>query len=542
MKTWKTLLCLALVAVLSVGLLAGCGGTTTPPAATPNAPDAATTPGTEVPAANPLADKMFNVALTAPFTGFDPLRTNDSASTYVNVQMYETLYRIHPVTGEYFCLLAEEFPVYSDDGGRVSIKLREGITFHDGTPFNAEAVKYTMDLIQDPDFGSLRASIANSFATIEVVDEYTIAFDLSYEDGVLLAKLAHTNSAIVSPTAQAKQDLMIDPVGTGPYKFVSSISGSNVVLTRYDEYWGGPATIKDVTMTIISEESTAIARMETGEADFMPNISVEQRARIDGMANVENGSSEAAQIYYMCMRAESYLNPVMAEQDFRLALSKGIDKAGYVEFIMEGQADTAASVLGPKIFGFSPAVLADDITYDIEGAKAILDAHPGWADEEIKFLVPSTPAYLKMGEYFQASLKKAGFNNIQIEQIDWSAWLTESRVDDRFDMTLAAWSNVTRDGTELMEPNFHSTSGQRRIRLTAEDWATMDAYIFASKTTSDVAVRTENLEACNKLLMQNAYVQPIYHGVNLYCYNTAYTGLTRDAGGTFYMYDVGFAG
>ena len=536
MKTLKTLLCLALVAVLSIGLLAGCGTTTTPPAAgTP-------VPGEPVaPAENPLADKMFNVAMTAPFTGFDPLRTNDSASTYVNVQMYETLYRIHPVTGEYFCLLAEEFPVYSEDGARVSIKVREGVTFHDGTPFNAEAVKYTMDLIQDPEFGSLRASIANSFATIEVVDEYTIAFDLSYEDGVLLAKLAHTNSAIVSPTAQANQDLMIDPVGTGPYKFVSMVSGSNVVLTRYDDYWGGPAAVKDVTMTVITEESTAIARMDTGEADFMPTISVEQLPRLESMANVVGESSEAAQIYYMCMRADSYVNPVMAELDFRIALAKGIDKAGYVEFIMEGYSDVAPAVLGPKIFGYTPAIDAHEIGYDLEGAKAILDANPGWADEEILLLVPSTPAYLKMGEYFQASLAKAGFTNIKIEQMDWSAWLTESRADNRFDITLAAWSNVTRDGTELMEPNFHSVSGQRRIRIPADQWAILDEFIYASKTTSDVAIRSENLASANNFLVENAYVQPIYNNTNLYCYNTAYTGLTRDAGGTFYMYDVGFA-
>ena len=64
-------------------------------------------------------------------------------------------------------------------------------------------------------------------------------------------------------------------IGTGPYKFVSSVSGSNVVLTRNDEYWGEAPAIKDVTMTIIAEESTAIARMETGEADFMPNVTVE---------------------------------------------------------------------------------------------------------------------------------------------------------------------------------------------------------------------------------------------------------------------------
>ena len=193
MRSWKKLLSLTAACALSVSLLAGCSGTTTPatePAASGSG-DAAATDG-----------KMFNVALTAAFTGFDPLRTNDSASTYVNAQIYETLYRIDPETDEYMPLLAAEMPEYSEDGLTVTVKLREGVTFHDGTPFNSEAVKYTFDLIKDPDFGSARASIAGSIDTMECPDDYTIVFHLLYEDGVFTAKLAHTNSAIVSPTAQ----------------------------------------------------------------------------------------------------------------------------------------------------------------------------------------------------------------------------------------------------------------------------------------------------------------------------------------------------
>lgn len=533
MKSWKKFVSLAAACTLSLGLLAGCGdGSTTP------AESAAPAASGEVASAE---GKMFNIALTAPFTGFDPLRTNDSASTYVNAQIYETLYRINPVTGDYDCLLAADYPTYSDDGLTATIKLREGVTFQDGTPFNAEAVKHTFDLIKDPNFGSARASIAGSIDSIECPDENTVVFHLKYEDGVLLAKLAHTNSAIVSPTAQKNQDLMTDPCGTGPYQFVSSVSGSNVVLTRNENYWGDKPAIKDVTMTIITEESTAIARMETGEADFMPRISVEQLPRVEAMSNVTSNTSEAAQIYYFGMRAESSVNPIMAEKDFRTALAKGIDKQGYVDYIMEGYASVANSVLGPKIFGYTEEAETHNIAYDPDGAKAILDAHPGWADEEILFLVPSTPAYSKMGEYFQASLTKVGFNNIKIETIDWSAWLTESKTDNRFDVTLAAWSNVTRDGSELMEPNFHSVNGQKRVRLLSADAATLDGYIDASKTTSDKTVRTDNLLKANALLMDEAYVQPIYNATNLFCYNNAYNGVTLDAGGTFYVKDFSYA-
>ena len=526
MRSWKKLLSLTAACALSVSLLAGCSGTTTP---------SDTTGAGESPEAG---GEMFNVVLTSPFTGFDPLRTNDSVSAYVNVQIYETLYRIDPETGEFMPLLAESLPEYSEDGLTATIKLREGVTFHDGTPFNSEAVKYTIELIQDPDFGSARASIANSIESVECPDDHTVVFHLLYEDGVLTAKLSHPNSAIVSPTAQQAQDLMVEPCGTGPYKFVSSVSGSNVVLTRNEDYWGELPAIKDVTMTIISDESTAVSRMETGEADFMPKISVQQLSRVENNASLTVDTSEAAQIYYLGMRADSPANPVMEEKDFRIALAKGIDKEGYVEYMMQGYASPAHSILGPKIFGYEPEAEEHDIAYDPEGAKAILDAHPGWADEEVLFLVPSTPVYSQMGEYFQASLTEAGFNNIKIESIDYSAWLTESKTDGRFDITLAAWANATRDGTELMEPNFHSVNGNQRLRLEPEDAALVDGYIEASKTTADTAVRTENLLACNAVLMDNAYVQPIYNAANLYCYNSAYTNIQLDASGMFYLKDI----
>lgn len=534
MKTWKKLVSLTAACALGLSLLAGCSGTTTPSGTTPGA--SASTEG------DAGEGKMFNIVLTAPFTGFDPLRTNDSASTYVNAQIYETLYRIKPETGAYDSLLAVSEPEYSEDGLTVTIKLREGVTFQDGTPFNSEAVKYTFELIQDPDFGSARASIAGSIESMECPDENTIVFHLLYEDGVFQAKLAHTNSAIVSPTAQQNQDLMTQPCGTGPYSFVSSVSGSNVVLTRNDNYWGEAPAIKDVTMTIISDESTAVSRMETGEADFMPKISVEQLSRVENNAGLTVTTSEAAQIYYLGMRATSSVNPVMAEKDFRTALAMGIDKEGYVEYMMQGYAEVANSVIGPKIFGYAEEAENHNIAYDPEGAKAILDAHPGWADEEILFLVPSTPVYSRMGEYFQSSLTQAGFNNIKIETMDWSAWLTESKVDGRYDITLAAWSNVTRDGSELMEPNFHSVNGQQRVRLLPEDAALVDGYIDASKTTSNAEVRTENLLNCNAVLMDEAYVQPIYNSTNLFCYSNSYTGITLDAGGTFYILDFDYAG
>jgi peptide/nickel transport system substrate-binding protein len=482
-----------------------------------------------------LEDKMFNIVLTAPFTGFDPLRTNDSASTYVNAQIYETLYRLPPATTEYACLLAESLPEFSADGLSALIKVREGIRFHDGTPFNAEAVKYTLELIKDPKFGSARASIASSIDRVEVIDPYRLRLHLSYPDGVLTAKLAHTNAAIVSPAAQKAQDLMVRPVGTGPYRFVSSVSGSNVVLTRNEEYYGKNPAIKNVTLTVITEESTALSRMETGEADFMADLPVPVVNRAKAMRNITVGTSESARMYYLAVRPHSPVNPKMGDHSFRIAIAKAVDIKGFVDFVVTGYGIVAHSVMGPQLYGYDSAARAG-YPYDPEGARKLVADHR-WENEEILLLVPSTPVYIPMGEYIQANLKAVGFNKVKIETIDWSSWLTESQVKNRFDLTLGGWSNVTRDGSELFEPNWHSTASARRYFI---DDPQVDGLILASKTTPVAVERIKNLRAVDELIMRQVYTIPLYHASNLFCYNNQYLNVNRDAGGTFYVCDFSF--
>ncbi|GHU71594.1 glutathione ABC transporter substrate-binding protein [Clostridia bacterium] len=481
-------------------------------------------------------DKLFNIVITASYTGFDPLRTNDSVSTYVNAQLYETLYRLMP-NNEFACLLAAELPEFAEDGLSATIKLREGVNFHDGTPFNAEAFQYTYSLIKDPAFGSSRASLVASIDSVDIVDEYTVRLNLGYTDGVLLAKLAHTNFAIVSPTAQKKQDLMIDPVGTGAYKFVSAISGADVVLEANEDYWGGAPAIKNVKFTIVPEESTAIARLETGEADFLTNVSVPQISRVESIPEVTFGASPAAAVTYFHARPTSYVNPLMANKEFRIALAMALDSQGYTDYMMEGYAEHSNSMIGPRVFGYTEAAEEFGYRYDPEGARKIVEEN-GWQDEPLVFLIASTPAYMPLGEYFQANLTAAGFNNVHLELLEWSAFLTETQLDNRFDIALNGWSNVTRDGTELLEPNFETKASSKRTRV---DSAELDQLILESKTTVDRDVRLEKLEAGNKFLLDEADVVPVYNAQNLFAYNNAYTGIIRDVGGTFYIQDFGIA-
>jgi peptide/nickel transport system substrate-binding protein len=305
-----------------------------------------------------------------------------------------------------------------------------------------------------------------------------------------------------------------------------------VVLTRNEDYYGVKPTIKDVTMTIIVEESTALSRMETGEADFMADLTVPSIGRVKTMQNVTMGTSDSARMYYLATRPNSWKNPLMANLNFRIAIAKALDIKGFVDYVIEGYGIVAHSVMGPQIYGYDPNANAG-YAFDLEGAKKIITDN-GWQNEEILFLVPSTPVYTPMGEYLQANLSAAGFNNVKIESIDWSSWLTESKVKNRFDLTLGGWSNVTRDGSELFEPNWHSTTSALRYFI---DSAELDKYIEASKTTSVEADRIKNLRLADELMMKQVFTVPLYYASNVFCYNTHYVNVDRDAGVNFYLRD-----
>ena len=161
------------------------------------------------------AGTTMHIEVTTAPVGLHPLKTNDSPSTFVSGQIFETLYRRSEDGTSYNPQLAAELPVFSEDGLTATIKLRDDVTFQDGTPFTADDVAYMIDSIKDPDYGSMRASIVESIESYEIVDDYTIDLHLSYVDGVLTAKLAHSNAAIVNPELDQSKDLLIDPTGAG---------------------------------------------------------------------------------------------------------------------------------------------------------------------------------------------------------------------------------------------------------------------------------------------------------------------------------------
>jgi len=529
MKKVKKLLVFLLAAVLVFSLTA-CGGGTTAPVEEPEESEEPEVEETEGEEGEEEVRTDLNMVVQAEPVGFNPLQTNDSASSRINVQMYETLF-VRSFDGQsYEPLLAESYS--NPDDQTWVIKLKEGIKFHDGTPFNAEAVKYSLERIMDPEYGSARASLMASVESVNALSEYEVEINTKFPDGVMLAKLAHANGAIVSPTAEQGQDIMSEPVGTGPYKFVEFVSGSHVKLESNEEYWDGAPFIKTVQVDIVPEISTAISKLETGESDWFEGITAEHLSRVENMSGVKLISELSGRVTYLGVRANSSKTGSTEVAEVREAISYALDKEGFVA-TQNGLAIASDSLIGPKVFGYTENSEDYGTGFDMDMAKQIVEEN-NLADKPIHILASNTSFYPEIAEWTQASLLEAGFETVEIEMMEWGAFLSETKDENRMDLFPLGWSNLTGDGSELVYPNWHSDNigGGDRSYYQNPDF---EAFVEESQMTLDMAERLEALDMANKTIIEDNGVYPIMHSNNVYAYAEDLQNVEMDPGGNFYI-------
>ena len=475
-----------------------------------------------------ISSKTFTYATTTDAVGLSPILTNDSPSANVTEQVYETLFSRNSETMEIEPKLAESYE--NPDENTWIFKLKEGIKFHDGTPFNAEAVKYTFEKMRDPETAAPRASLFEPVNEITVEDEYTLKITTKYAYGTFLAGLTHSNAAIVSPTADQNQDLMKNPVGTGPFKFVSWTPGDQIVLEANEEYRDGAPALKKVVFKVVPEVSTAISMLQTGEVQLIDNIPSEQIARVESLKNVEIQKIEGSPVYYFTFNHNKELSK---DPEFRKAVVSAIDRDAFVSKL-NGIGVRSDSVIGPKVFGYDESADKAGTPYNLEEAKALVEKN-GYGNKTIKLLTANRANTTLMAEIVQAQLTEAGFK-VEIESMEWATYLDSARAGD-YDLTFLSWSNVTGDGSELFYPNFHSDNVGNSNRAQYSNPA-FDELVMKSRTTVDQNERKQYLIDANNVLLKDDAVVVMYHGVVTSALSTDYKGLELDPNGKWTLKNV----
>ncbi|WEG13125.1 glutathione ABC transporter substrate-binding protein [Pullulanibacillus sp. KACC 23026] len=474
------------------------------------------------------APQEITYGQTSKVVGLSPIMTNDSVSQNVINQIYETLFRRDSKTNKIEPLLATGY----DNPDKLTwvIHLRKGVKFQDGTPFNAEAVKYDFDKFRDPKTGAPRGSLLAAITSVTVKDDYTVVLKTAKPYGPMLADLSHGNAAIVSPTADKKQDLMKNPVGTGPFMLKEWVPGDHVTLVKNPNYWGKAPKLDKVTFKVVPDENTAISMLQTGQIDFLDSIPAEQWDHVKSLNNVTTVKKAGTPISYLAFNTQ---RAPMNDLAFRQAVSYAIDRDAYVKQL-NGLGTKSNSIIGPMVSGYDPSVEKEGYNYDPAKAKKLIDQN-GWKGKTINMLVANTPSYMQMAQIVQADLKKVGLN-VKMTTMEWGTFLDVSRKGN-FDITFLGWTNSTADGSELLYPNL-ATDNIGTSNIPRYSNKQFDDLVNQSRYSVDQDVRNKALNEANEIAIKDApWVVMDDSDVSL-AYNKNIQGLEVSPEGNWYLNNV----
>jgi peptide/nickel transport system substrate-binding protein len=403
-------------------------------------------PATEEVATEPSQEtaraSVFVFAHPTAFPDLDPARSfsNDSV---VTSNCYETLTFYNPPGAPELLspVLATEWEA-NEDATEWTFKLREGVTFQDGEPFNAEAVKYAIDKTMEIGVGA--AYIWDPVEEIEVVDDYTVKFHLSYAAPLDLIASSGYGAWIYSPKAYDEHDSQWfnqgNCAGTGPYSIESYERGSRLVMTRYEDYWGGwePGQFEKIIFEISQDPVVLQQKIESGTADFtydIPPDNVENiRLTRDDIVVYTNPSFQ--NLVGLLNTKKPPLDNVLVRQ----ALSYSFPYQQFIDAIMGERATKARGVVPAGMWGHGTDLFQYD--YNLAKAEELL-TEAGYADGGFDLLMTYSSGDLdeqQLGEVWKAELAKLGIN-LEVRGMNWEAqWdLAKSDPQNAQDVFVMYW-------------------------------------------------------------------------------------------------------
>jgi peptide/nickel transport system substrate-binding protein len=508
-KKWVSLIVLLILAATMVA----CGATQAPAAPTSAAagtePTAATT---EAPSGPPQGGTVV-VGLQAEPTTLDSQQISDYNSHRAAYGIYDMLLRFKDESTEVEPGLAEKWDI-SENGLEYTLTLRQGIKFHDGTDFNAEAVKFNIDRQIDPnhpyhDTGEFPYAefTWGMVDHVEVVDAYTVKFVLKDRFAPFLNHLAMHPAAMASPAAIQKygRDFSINPVGTGPFKFVSWTPGVEVVLEKNPDYWRGAPNIDKVIYRPIIEDQSRLTEFEAGTVNFIVNVPPDDLARLKADPKYTTVEQPGMHAWWV---AFNHTRKPFDDVKVRQAMNYAVNKQAIIDNILKGTGTLAINPLPPVVWSYTSDIQRYD--YNPEKAKQLL-AEAGYPDGfKCSFWLPESGSGMQqpvaMGTAIQADLKAVGID-CTIETFEWGTYLEKVIVPPDqagFDLMEMSWIGDNGD------PDNHLY-----ILLSSEQWPPhgynmgfykndkVDPLLAEARVTLDRAKRTELYQEAQKLIAED---------------------------------------
>ena len=394
-----------------------------------------------------------------------------------------------------------------DDGMRYRFTLREGVTFHNGEPFNAEAVKYTFDrLLGEQGAQGPQQSNYTTIESVEVVDDTTIDIHMAQPDPVILTKLSGYGAMIVPPQyieENGEEYFDLHPVGTGPFQFVSYDQGSRLNLEANPDYFEGAPELDELVFRFIREDSTRLAELQSGAVDILNNLAYSAIPTVESDPNLEIVSVPGPTIYSLALKTAE--PAATADVRVRRALNMAVDKQALIDAFLGGRGTPISQLQGDLSFGFAPDL--EGYAYDPEQARALLDEAgvPEGAEMTIDYRAGNSTfnevAQALTGFFGQVGLN-VGLNPLE-DGVFLNEIVPEGRTNEMFQFSWGGWT-FDFDNTAYL--SYHEGEKWNPYGTSDE----MNQLLEEQRETSDVDEREAILQDVARLAHEEAYHIPLY--------------------------------
>ncbi len=500
-KALKKLLSLVIVLTVAVALCA-CGGdkSTDEAAGAEGAEESAGEAGQADAADNnssqagePTTGGSVTVGMTQDLVSLDPHVISDAGTRSVVFNLYEGL--VKPTTdGELVPAVASDYEI-SSDAKVYTFTLRDGITFHDGSEVTVEDVKYSIERY---------AEIYGESSALSIILEEVVA---DSENNTVELHLTEGNSELLPELTLAiipasNEDPAGNPIGTGPFQYVSYTPGQNLVISRYDGYWNAErkAYLDEVTFKFVADVETAYMELQAGTLDILDYLTTDQVATLADGYYVAEGSMNMVQALFL----NSGSGP-LADARVRQALNYAVDTQSINDFLFGGKSKKIGTHMLTSMTQYYNADTENVYSYDPQRAMELL-AEAGYADGfDLTITVPSSYSqHVSTAEIIVENLRAVNIN-AQIELVEWNTWLTEVYMGGEFESTVIAFDGTLAPSDWL--ERFCSDSAENFMHYSNEEF---DALYEKAYSAVDQEEKSQYYKEAEMILAEdaaNVYIQ-----------------------------------
>lgn len=398
--------------------------------------------------------------------------------------------------------------------------LRDDVEFHDGTNFNADAVKKTFDRLLNPETASPQASKLGMIKEVEVVDDRHVIFHLSTPYAPLLSILASNEGSILNPEILEKdpESLKKSANGTGPFVFEEWKSGQVVKLSKNKKYWGKEPKVDGVEFRIIPEDTTRLGMVERGEVHIMDQVPLNEIERVEASDSLKLYRNEGLGVEFIGFNVQK--TPVN-NVALRKAISYAIDQEAILSGVFNNVGLLSNSTMSPKVFGYSDQLTGP--SYDLNKAKQFLKESGVSEGTRLTLLTADRAERISLSEVVQSQLKAIGLE-VDIKVLEYGAYI-EANSNQEGHLFIGSWGNATGDGDYNQYNLFHSSSQGSSGNYQYYSNPIVDKLLDQARQESDPDKRNEIYAETQQIELDDAAYVPIRSYENLVVYHPSVKGI-----------------